>query len=90
MTGYGEGSVMVWGAISLNGRSQFVVIHGNLTGQRHVDEILRPVLVPFLQTDPAGNFQQGNASRVITNFLQSANVPILPWPAVASVIWTLL
>ena len=82
---YGGGSVMVWGAISLNGRSQLVVIHGNLTGQRYVDEILQPVLVPFLRNDPASTFQQDNARshtcRVTTNFLRVANVPILPWPA---------
>ena len=46
---YGRGSVMVWGAISLTGRSQLVVIHGNLTVQRYVDEILWSVLVLFLR-----------------------------------------
>ena len=82
---YGRGSVMVWGAINLTGRSQLVVIHGNLTGQRYVDEILQPVLVPFLQNDPASTFQQDNARshtcRVTADFLRRANVPTLPWPA---------
>ncbi|UYV70216.1 Transposase [Cordylochernes scorpioides] len=39
---------MVWGAISFESRNPLVVIPGTLTTQRYVDDILRPVLLPFL------------------------------------------
>ncbi|UYV79559.1 hypothetical protein LAZ67_17003118 [Cordylochernes scorpioides] len=40
--------VMVWGAIKFDSRTPLVVIPGTLTAQRYVDDILRPVLLPFL------------------------------------------
>ena len=41
---YGGGSVMVWGGTNLEGRMYLNVLnHGNLTGARYRDEILRPI-----------------------------------------------
>ncbi|GFX58847.1 transposable element Tcb2 transposase [Trichonephila clavipes] len=34
--------VMVWGAIAYDSRSTLIVMRGTLTGQRYVDDILRP------------------------------------------------
>ena len=34
--------VMVWGTIAYDSRSTLVVVCGTLTGQRYVDDILRP------------------------------------------------
>ena len=59
---YVGGSVMVWGGISLNGRTELVIIDGNLTSQRYVDEILIPHVIPYLGA--IGNnaiFQDDNA-----------------------------
>ena len=39
---YGGGSVMVWGNVSWNYKSDLVVIDGNLNAQRYVNKILRP------------------------------------------------
>lgn len=41
-------SVMVWGRISMGGKTELVIIeNGSLTGQRYTDEILRPVVRPY-------------------------------------------
>ncbi|UYV83087.1 hypothetical protein LAZ67_22002158 [Cordylochernes scorpioides] len=49
--------VMVWGAISFDSRTPLVVIPDTLTAQRYVDDILRPVLLPFLSHHPGLTFQ---------------------------------
>ncbi|UYV76869.1 hypothetical protein LAZ67_14002262 [Cordylochernes scorpioides] len=75
--------VMVWGAISFDSRTPLVVIPGTLTAQRYLDDILRPVLLPFLSHHPGLTFQQDNArphtARVTMDCLQSCRT--LPWPA---------
>ena len=32
---------------SLDGRTELVIIHGNLTGRRYVEDILRPHVIPY-------------------------------------------
>ncbi|UYV69295.1 hypothetical protein LAZ67_6003159 [Cordylochernes scorpioides] len=75
--------VMVWGAISFDSRTPLVIIPGTLTAQRYVDDILWPVLLPFLSHHPGLTFQQDNArphtARVTMDCLQSCRT--LPWPA---------
>ncbi|GFW42330.1 DDE_3 domain-containing protein [Trichonephila clavipes] len=55
-------------------------MRGTLSGQRYVDDILRPHVGPFL---PGGIFQQDNArpytARVAQNFLR--HFQTLPWTA---------
>ncbi|GFT48576.1 transposable element Tcb2 transposase [Trichonephila clavipes] len=43
---------MVWGAIAYDSRSTLIVMRGTLTGQRYVDDILRPNVGPFLNGLP--------------------------------------
>ena len=45
---WGGGSVMVWGGIPWRYRTPLVVIEGNRTSRRYIDEVLEPVVVPFL------------------------------------------
>ncbi|GFW51663.1 transposable element Tcb2 transposase [Trichonephila clavipes] len=75
--------VMVWGAIAYDSRSPLIVMHGTLTGQRYVDDILRPHVGPFLNGLPGAIFQQDNArphtARVAQDFLR--HFQTLPWPA---------
>ncbi|GFT07955.1 DDE_3 domain-containing protein [Trichonephila clavipes] len=56
---------------------------GTLTGQRYVDDILRPHVGPFLNGLPGVIFQQDNArphtARVAQDFLR--HFQTLPWPA---------
>uniref|UniRef100_A0AAZ3NY01 Tc1-like transposase DDE domain-containing protein n=1 Tax=Oncorhynchus tshawytscha TaxID=74940 RepID=A0AAZ3NY01_ONCTS len=52
--------------------------------QRYRDEILRPVVVPFIHCYHL-MFQHDNTqhhvTRICTQFLQAGNVPVLLWPA---------
>ncbi|GFU07352.1 DDE_3 domain-containing protein [Trichonephila clavipes] len=58
-------------------------MRGTLTGQRYVDDILRPHVGPFLNGLPGTNFQQDNArphtARVAQDFLR--HFQTLPWSA---------
>ncbi len=46
---YGGGSVMVWGGICLDGRTDLVVIdRGALTAVQYQDEVLERVVRPFV------------------------------------------
>ncbi|GFT89602.1 DDE_3 domain-containing protein [Trichonephila clavipes] len=75
--------VMVWGAIVYDSLSTLIVMRGTLTGQRYVDNILRPHVGPFLNGLPGAIFQQDNArphtARVAQDFPR--HFQILPWPA---------
>ncbi|GFW65550.1 DDE_3 domain-containing protein [Trichonephila clavipes] len=74
---------MVWGAIAYDSRSTLIVMRGTLTGQRYVDDILRPHVGPFLNGLQGAIFQQDNArphtARVAQDFLR--HFQTLPWPA---------
>ena len=66
---------MVWGGISTAGKTELVVIDGNLSAQRYRDEILQPTAVPYLRN--MGNdavLQDDNArphrARLVRNFLE--------------------
>ncbi len=77
---------MIWGAVSTTTRTPLLVIDGNLTAQRYIDLILRPVLIPHLQAhDNLTVFQQDNArphsARLSRDFLEGHQVNVWPWPA---------
>lgn len=83
---YGGGSVMFWGGIMRNSRTDLVRVNGTLTGQRYVQEILTPHVLPAAQTYGAMFvFQQDNArphtACVSANCLQNANINVLQWPS---------
>ncbi|GFU53308.1 transposable element Tcb2 transposase [Trichonephila clavipes] len=73
---------MVWGSIAYDSQSTLIVIRGTLTGQRYVDDILRPHVGPFLNGLPGAIFMQDNArphtARVAQDFLR--HFQTLPWP----------
>ncbi|GFU68150.1 transposable element Tc3 transposase [Trichonephila clavipes] len=75
--------VMVWRAIAYDSRSTLIVMSDTLTGQRYVDDILRPHVGPFLNGLPEAIFQQDNArphtARVAQDFLR--HFQTLPWLA---------
>ena len=83
---YGGGSVMVWGGITSQHRTICVIVDGNITGVRYRDEIIQPIVIPFLrQHGPGITFQHDNArphtARVVGHVLNENNVDVLPWPA---------
>ena len=82
---HGGGRVMVWTGISYGQWTQLNFINGNLKkAQRYSDEILRPIVVPFICRHHL-MFQHDNAwpyvARICTLFLEAENVPALPRPA---------
>ncbi len=66
------------------GHAYVMDIDGILNAQRNRDEILRPIVVPFihdhhlmLQHDNA----QPHVARICTQFQEAENIPVLAWPA---------
>ena len=81
---FGGGSVMVWGAISYTRKSELVLVQGNLTANRYIDQILRPHVLHLV--DPQRQlFQQDNArphtARATADYLANNNINTLPWPS---------
>ena len=59
-------------------------IDGNLTAVRYRDNVLTPVVLPFVQCHNV-TFQQDNATphvaRICMDYLATNHVNVLPWPA---------
>ncbi|UYV63233.1 hypothetical protein LAZ67_2003502 [Cordylochernes scorpioides] len=74
--------IMVWGAIAYDSRSPLLRIQGTMTAQRYVDDVLRPVTLPYLQGVPNALYQQDNARQHTARISQQAlqDVQMLPWP----------
>lgn len=76
----GGGGVMVWVGVNYGQRTQLHFIDGNLNAQRYRDEILRPIVVPFIRRNHL--MFQHNAwphfARICTQLLETENVPVLP------------
>ncbi|GFV42922.1 transposable element Tcb2 transposase [Trichonephila clavipes] len=71
--------VMVWGAIAYDSRSTLIVMRGTLTGQRYVDDILRPhaVLLLFfflLTIKVVTEYRYNNTSIPIVNLKKTLNL----------------
>ena len=77
------GSVMIWGGIAHEIKSQLIIVAGNMTAVMFMDEILRPVAVPLVQQRNL-ILQQDNArphvARVCQDFLANNNIAPLAWP----------
>ncbi len=81
---HGGGEIMVWAGVCYGQRTQVHFIDGILNTQIYGDEILRPIVVPFihghhlmLQHDNAWS----HVARICTQFLEAENIPVLAWPA---------
>ncbi|UYV76784.1 hypothetical protein LAZ67_14002012 [Cordylochernes scorpioides] len=74
--------IMVRGAIAYDSRSPLLRIQGTMTAQRYVDDVLRPVTLPYLQGVPNALYQQDNARPHTARISQQAlqDVQMLPWP----------
>ena len=76
----GGGGVMVWGGISHVGKINLKIVVGNLNGIRYRDEILAPIVVPFIRTDHFNHVFQQNNVCVAMSFLNDNHIRTLPWP----------
>lgn len=81
---YGGGGVMVWAGICHGHKTPLIFIDGNLNAVRYRDNVLAPVVLPFVERHNVV-FQQDNArphvARISMDFLATNNVNVLPWPA---------
>ncbi len=77
------GGVMVWAGICYGQQTQVHFIDGILNAQSYRDEILRPIVVPFIH-DHHLMLQHDNArphvAKIGTQFLEAENIPVLAWP----------
>ena len=83
---FGGGSVLDRAGVTMNQRPRLCIVDGNLNAQRYVDEIFRPVVVPFLGRMSQGAIlQDDNArphrGRVVNEFVRQFNIRRLDRPA---------
>ena len=79
---------MVWAGIRHDGRSQLKIVQGTLNAVKHRDDILDPIVLPFLQQ---GNFDhvfqhdktKCSVARVCQDFLNQNRIRVLPWLALS-------
>ena len=84
---FGGGGLLVWGGISTNGKTELVVMNGNMNAQRYIQKILRPHVLPYARAI-GNNFilMDDNATshraRITTRFLDDEDIERLsPWPS---------
>ncbi|GFS78505.1 transposable element Tcb2 transposase [Trichonephila clavipes] len=84
---FGGGGVLVYGGISIDGRTDLYIIRdGPLTARRHRDEILRPIVVPyagaigddFILMDDNCRPHRAN---LVEDFLFQEGIVRMEWPA---------
>jgi transposase len=87
---FGGRSIMVWGGITLTGRTELVVLRGgSLTAVRYLRDIVEPHVVPFAE-NMGRDFilQQDNArphiAGIVRNCFNDHNIEVMEWPANSS------
>ncbi|GFV25264.1 transposable element Tcb2 transposase [Trichonephila clavipes] len=84
---YRRAGWMVWGGISIGGRTDLHIIrNGTLTGRRYADEILRPHVIPYAGAiGDSFVFQDDNSrphrARLVENMLEAETIQRMEWPA---------
>jgi hypothetical protein len=73
---------MVWGGLTLNGRTELLIREESMTARKYIDKVLEPQLVPFV--DNVGSeliLQQDNVrphlAKVVQNFLDTHNIQVM-------------
>ncbi|GFX06853.1 transposable element Tcb1 transposase [Trichonephila clavipes] len=77
--------IMEWGGIGYHSRTFLVRIAGTLNSQRNISEVLKPVVLSYLQGLATAIFQQDNArthvARIVQRFFVNHQIELLPWTA---------
>lgn len=83
---YGGGSVMVWGGVSFEARTDLVIVNrGAMTADRYIRDVLEPYVVPFapfigddfmLMHDNA----RPHVARIVNEYLAEVEIPVMNWP----------
>ncbi|XDV34691.1 hypothetical protein PO909_004823 [Leuciscus waleckii] len=80
---HGGGGVMVWAGVCYGQRTQVHFIDGILNAKRYCDEILRPIVVPFIHDHHLmlhHDYARPHVARICTEFLEAENIPVLAVP----------
>lgn len=85
---FGNGSVMVWGGISIDHRTELVVINGRLNARQYIDQVLDNHVLPMAAEIGDGFvLMQDNArphtAEVTRTFLQNHRIQVMDWPAIS-------
>lgn len=85
---WGGGGVLVWAGVTAFNKTQLVMLDGNVNAQRYQDQVLAPVVLPFMRRHlRRGTFQQDNApahrARATAQYLRDNNIAVMDWPALS-------
>ena len=77
----------VWGGISSAGKTPLHVIRGRVNAVNYRDDILQPIVVPFMHANGLRHFQHDNArshtARLRTDCLLQQQFNVMPWPCLS-------
>ena len=83
---WGGGSVLVWAGLTSATRSQLVILNGPVNAQTYQNQVLNPVVRPFIRQH-CGLLQQDNArahtARATQQYLQAHNINTIAWPSLS-------
>ena len=79
---------MVWDGICHDGRTQLKIFQGTLNAEKYRDDILDPIVLPFMQQRNFDHLFQPDktrcyVARVCQEFLNQNRIRVLPWPALS-------
>lgn len=83
---HGGGSVLVWGAVSMDAKSKLVILESNVNGQIY-RQLLEETALPFARRHLGNQFyyQDDNARphrhRLVKQYMAQEAIRCLPWPA---------
>lgn len=83
---FGGGSLMLWGAFSLQGKTYLCKCDGRMNSEKYLD-MLEDVLIPYSENEMENDliFQQDNAaihvSRKSRAWFEEKDIELLKWPA---------
>ena len=85
---FGCGSVMVWGGISIDERTDLIVIPGRLSAQAYIDSVLEDHILPAAYgIGPQFVLMHDNAkphtATITSDYLQHHEIRVMEWPSMS-------
>ena len=82
---YGGGSVMVWGGILKNEKSDLILFDGSVNAVTYIDNAINDGMLPFFNQHPNAILMHDNApphtAFATRTHLRNLGIPVLPWPS---------
>jgi hypothetical protein len=84
---FGNGSIMVWGGISMEARTELVVVNGGaMTANKYIRDILEPHVVPFAPFIGNDSILMHDNARphipqIVNKYLDTVEIHHMIWPA---------